>query len=118
MPILELVTQGQAVVDEAIDVMGRATIEAVLELSARQIAGEPHQGKRAGKGVANSRDGRRFGAPAPACPRTRLRRQRQRPLGRGSRRCRQQGRGPPPPARTGICSPNLGFLIAGTPDMC
>ncbi len=49
LPILELVTHGQGVVDEAIDVMGRATIEAVLELSARQIAGEPHQGKRAGK---------------------------------------------------------------------
>ena len=39
LPIVELITNGQAVVDEAIDVMGRATIEAVLELSARELAG-------------------------------------------------------------------------------
>jgi transposase-like protein len=32
-------------IDELIDVMGRASVEAVLELSARQIAGEPQQGK-------------------------------------------------------------------------
>lgn len=49
VPILELVTSARGVVDEAIDVMGRATIEAVLELSARQVAGEPHRGRRASK---------------------------------------------------------------------
>jgi len=49
VPILELVTNARGVVDQAIDVMGRATIEAVLELSARQVAGEPHQGRRASK---------------------------------------------------------------------
>lgn len=58
LPIVELITHGQAVVDEAIDVMGRATIEAVLELSARHIAGEPHQGKK-GRGI--TRHGRQGG---------------------------------------------------------
>ena len=58
LPIVELITNGQAVVDEAIDVMGRATIEAVLELSAAQIAGDPHQGKK-GNGIA--RHGRQRG---------------------------------------------------------
>jgi transposase-like protein len=50
LPILELITTARGTVDEAIDVMGRATIQAVLELSAAQVAGEPHQGKKAGGG--------------------------------------------------------------------
>jgi putative transposase len=50
LPMLELITHGRAVVDEAIDVMGRATIQAVLNLSARQLAGEPHRGKK-GRGI-------------------------------------------------------------------
>ncbi len=47
---MELVEQSQAAVDEVIDVLGRATIEAVLRLSAEQIAWPPHPGK-AGKAV-------------------------------------------------------------------
>jgi hypothetical protein len=35
-------------VDELIDVLGRAQIEAVLRLSAEGMAGPPHQGKRGG----------------------------------------------------------------------
>lgn len=58
-PIVELITNGQAVVDEAIDVMGRAAVEAVLELSARGLAGQPHQGKK-GRGI--TRHGRQRGA--------------------------------------------------------
>lgn len=58
LPIVELITRGQAVVDEAIDVMGRATVEAVLELSARELAGEPHQGRK-GRGI--TRHGRQGG---------------------------------------------------------
>jgi putative transposase len=45
LPMLELIEQSRMVVDELIDVMGRASIEAVLELSARQVAGAPQQGK-------------------------------------------------------------------------
>ena len=50
LPMLELIEQSRMAIDELIDVMGRASIEAVLELSARQVAGEPQQGKaRAGE---------------------------------------------------------------------
>lgn len=45
LPMLELIEQSRMAVDELIDVVGRASIEAVLELSARQVAGAPQQGK-------------------------------------------------------------------------
>ncbi|MGH9607776.1 MAG: IS256 family transposase [Terracidiphilus sp.] len=48
LPMVELIEQSQVVVDEMIDVLGRATIEAVLRLSAEQIAGPPHPGKKGG----------------------------------------------------------------------
>jgi transposase-like protein len=43
--MLELIQESRMAVDELIDVMGRASIEAVLELSAIQVAGPPQQGK-------------------------------------------------------------------------
>jgi len=43
--MLELIEQSRMAIDELIDVMGRASIEAVLELSAMQVAGPPQQGK-------------------------------------------------------------------------
>lgn len=45
LPMMELIEQSRMAIDELIEVMGRASIEAVLELSARQVAGEPQQGK-------------------------------------------------------------------------
>lgn len=45
LPMIELIEQSRMAIDELIDVMGRASVEAVLELSARQVAGEPQQGK-------------------------------------------------------------------------
>ena len=45
LPMLELIEQSRMAIDELIDVMGRASIEAVLELSAVQVAGAPQQGK-------------------------------------------------------------------------
>jgi putative transposase len=45
LPILELIEQSRLAIDELIDVMGRASVEAVLELSAQQLAGPPQQGK-------------------------------------------------------------------------
>jgi putative transposase len=45
LPMLELIQESRMAVDELIDVMGRASIEAVLELSAIQVAGPPQQGK-------------------------------------------------------------------------
>ncbi len=50
LPMMELVEQSRMAVDELIDIMGRASVEAILGLSARQVAGEPQQGKaRAGE---------------------------------------------------------------------
>ena len=48
LPMLELIEQSRMAVDELIEVMGRTSIEAVLELSARQVAGAPQQGKARG----------------------------------------------------------------------
>lgn len=48
LPMVELIEQSQVAVDELIDVLGRATIEAALSLSAEGIAGPPHPGKRGG----------------------------------------------------------------------
>jgi len=46
LPMVELIEQSQLAVDELIDVAGRATIEAVLQLSAEQIAGRRTPGQR------------------------------------------------------------------------
>lgn len=48
LPLVELIEQAQVAVDELMDVMGRATVEAVLRLSAEGIAGPPHPGKKGG----------------------------------------------------------------------
>lgn len=45
LPLLELVEQSRHAIDELIDVVGRATIEAVLEWSAEQVAGPRSQGR-------------------------------------------------------------------------
>ena len=46
LPWVELIEQSRLAVDELIDVVGRAAIEAVLELSAAQVAGPRRQGRR------------------------------------------------------------------------
>ena len=46
LPMVELIEQSRLVVDELIDVAGRATIEAVLQLSAEQLAGSRTPGQR------------------------------------------------------------------------
>jgi len=48
LPMVELIEQSQKAVDELIDEVGRATIEAVLRLSGEGIAGPPHPGKKGG----------------------------------------------------------------------
>lgn len=45
LPMMDLIERSRMAIDELIDVMGRASVEAVLELSARQVAGPPQQGK-------------------------------------------------------------------------
>jgi len=49
LPMVELVEQSKMAVDELIEVLGRAQIEAVLRLSAERIAGPPHPGKKRGE---------------------------------------------------------------------
>jgi len=46
LPMVDLIEQSRMAVEELIDVAGRVTIEAVLNLSAQQVAGAPAQGKR------------------------------------------------------------------------
>ena len=46
LPMVDLVEQAQRAIDDLVDVMGRATIEAVLVMSAQQVAGPRQQGKR------------------------------------------------------------------------
>lgn len=48
LPMVELIEQSALAVDELMDVLGRASIEAVLRLSAAGVAGPPHPGKKAG----------------------------------------------------------------------
>jgi putative transposase len=48
LPMVELIEQSKLAVDELIDILGRAQIEAVLRLSAEGVAGPPHPGKKGG----------------------------------------------------------------------
>jgi len=48
LPMVELIESAQVAVEQFMDVLGRAALEAVLELSAAQVAGPPHQGKPGG----------------------------------------------------------------------
>jgi transposase-like protein len=52
LPLLDLIEHAEAAVDDLIDVMGRATIEAVLLMSAEAVAGPKQQGKKAGREIA------------------------------------------------------------------
>jgi len=49
LPMLDLITRAEMAVDELIDLAGRATLEAVLEMSAVEVAGPKHAGKRGGE---------------------------------------------------------------------
>jgi hypothetical protein len=49
LPMVELIEQSKLALDELVDRAGRATIEAVLRLSAEQVAGPPHPGKKGGE---------------------------------------------------------------------
>lgn len=51
LPLLDLVEQAQCAIDDLVDVMGRATIEAVLSMSAQQLAGPKQQGKKTDRDV-------------------------------------------------------------------
>jgi putative transposase len=80
LPMLDLITQAELAVDELIDVMGRATIEAVLQMSAAEVAGDRHPGKKTGK---VRRHGRQQGVVPLAERKLRVRRPRLRRKGEG-----------------------------------
>lgn len=46
LPMVELIEGSRMAIDEMIDVLGRASIEAVLQLSARGVAGEKRKGRK------------------------------------------------------------------------
>jgi transposase-like protein len=46
LPLLDSILTAETAVDEVIDVVGRSAIEAILLLSAQEVAGQKHQGKR------------------------------------------------------------------------
>jgi putative transposase len=48
LPLLDSILTAETAVDEVIDVVGRSAIEAILLLSAQEVAGAKHQGKRTG----------------------------------------------------------------------
>ncbi len=48
LPMVSLIETAQGAIDEVIDVAGRATIEAVLHLSAQEVAGKKHPGQAQG----------------------------------------------------------------------
>ncbi len=80
LPMVELIEQSKIAVDELIDVLGRAQIEAVLRLSAEGIAGPPHPGK---KGGAIGWHGREQGAICLKERKLRVKRPRLRKKGQG-----------------------------------
>jgi transposase-like protein len=45
LPMVDLITQSRIAIDDLVDAVGRATIEAVLRISAEQVAGPPQQGR-------------------------------------------------------------------------
>lgn len=49
LPMVELVEAAELAIDEVVEVMGRATIEAVLEMSAQGVAGPKQAGKARGE---------------------------------------------------------------------
>lgn len=48
LPMVELIEESQIAVDELLETLGKATLEAVLRISAANVAGESHQGKVGG----------------------------------------------------------------------
>jgi putative transposase len=57
LPMVKLIEQAELAVDELIDVMGRAAIQAVLELSAMELAGSKTPGQASGQVRWHGRQG-------------------------------------------------------------
>lgn len=81
LPMVDLIEQSKAAIDEVIDVFGRNAIEAVLQLSAQQISGPKGQGRKRPNGVRWY--GRQWGSVALCDRKLRVERPRLRSLGAG-----------------------------------
>ena len=79
-PMVELIEESQVAVDELLENLGKATLEAVLLVSAAKVAGESHQG-RAGGSVL--RHGRQQGIVSLSDRKVRIEKPRLRERGRG-----------------------------------
>jgi hypothetical protein len=55
MPMVELVETAQLALDDLLEHLGRATLEAVLSISATAVAGASHQGKPSGEVIRHGR---------------------------------------------------------------
>ena len=80
LPMVELIEDSQMAVDELIETLGRATIEAVLRISAAQVAGESHQGRKGGDVL---RHGSQQGVVALSTRKMRVEKPRLRERGKG-----------------------------------
>ena len=80
LPVVELLEQGQLAVEELVGQLGKATLEAVLTISAEQVAGPAHPGRRGG---AIRRHGEQGGVVALGGQRVRVSKPRLRRKGGG-----------------------------------
>jgi transposase-like protein len=81
LPFLELICNGERAVDELIDVVGKAAIEAILLLSGRHLAGPKQPGKAHG---AITWHGRQYGVVSLSERKLRVEKPRLRKKGKGS----------------------------------
>jgi len=80
LPMVRLIEQGQLAVEELVGQLGKATLEAVLAVSAEQVAGPPHPGRPGG---AIRRHGEQRGVVALGGQRVRVQKPRLRRKGGG-----------------------------------
>jgi transposase-like protein len=80
VPMVELIEQGQLAVEELVGQLGKAALEAVLAISAEQVAGPPHPGRPGG---AIRRHGEQGGVVALVGQRVRVQKPRLRRKGGG-----------------------------------
>jgi len=80
VPMVELIEQGRLAVEELVHDLGRAALEAVLLVSAQQVAGPPHPGR---PGSAIRRHGQQGGVVALSGQRVRVSKPRLRRRGGG-----------------------------------
>jgi putative transposase len=64
LPMIELVEQSRAAIDEMIDVVGRGAVEAVLQLSAQELSGAKSQGRKVERANEVRWHGRQWGSVA------------------------------------------------------